>query len=158
MTKPRATAKTTAATKSTPPTTAPTTDARRGLGARGEQIAADALIERGFALVARNWRCPRGELDIVATERAPDFSQGGEIVAWLVAVEVRTRRGTRFGTALQSFTAAQAGQAARSRESLRARDGLARPLAHRRRCRADGRGGAAAKCGARARRGDGVAA
>ncbi len=104
MTKPRATAKTTAATKSTPPTTAPTTDARRGLGARGEQIAADALIERGFALVARNWRCPRGELDIVATERAPDFSQGGEIVAWLVAVEVRTRRGTRFGTALQSFT------------------------------------------------------
>ncbi len=110
MTKPRATAKSTAPantftnTSTNTSTNATATDARRGLGARGEQIAADALAERGFELVARNWRCPRGELDIVATEQAPDFSRGGEVVDWLVAVEVRTRRGTRFGTALQSFT------------------------------------------------------
>lgn len=78
--------------------------ARRSLGETGETLAAQALADAGLTLLARNWRCPAGELDIVAEEVAPDFLAGPEPVAWRVLVEVRTRRGTRFGTAKQSIT------------------------------------------------------
>ena len=43
-----------------------------------------------------------GELDIIAEESAPDFTQGGRPAIWRVIVEVRTRRGSSHGTALQS--------------------------------------------------------
>ncbi len=80
------------------------TDSRKALGDSGEAVAAHALEKEGLTISARNWRCPAGELDIVAQEFAPDFSEGGEVVPWLVVVEVRTRRGTRYGSALQSIT------------------------------------------------------
>jgi putative endonuclease len=55
-----------------------------GAGARGEQLAASWLRrERGFAIVARNWRSPRDrrdEIDLVARD--------GDA---LVFVEVKTR-------------------------------------------------------------------
>jgi putative endonuclease len=54
--------------------------------------------------VARNWRCREGELDLVAHEVAPDYANGGALATWLVAIEVRIRRGTRFGTAQASVT------------------------------------------------------
>lgn len=38
------------------------------LGARGEKIAAAFLKDRGFRIVARNYRCPLGEVDIVAVD------------------------------------------------------------------------------------------
>lgn len=82
-------------------------DARRQLGSAGEEMAARLLTEAGLEIVERNWRCSYGELDIVAQEVAPDFAQGGELVTWLVAVEVRIRRGTRFGTAKASVTPAK---------------------------------------------------
>lgn len=69
---------------------------RVGLGRRGEEIAARALARRGYRIVARNWHCPAGEVDIVA--------QDGQVWAF---VEVRTRRGTRFGTPEESITAAK---------------------------------------------------
>ena len=56
---------------------------RRGLGAAGEAIAATYLADLGMQIVARNWRCTLGEIDLVARE-------GDQIVF----VEVRTRRGT----------------------------------------------------------------
>ena len=56
-------------------------DAKRRLGALGEEIALDHLIALGFELLVRNWRCRGGELDLVMQE--------GE---WLVFVEVRARR------------------------------------------------------------------
>lgn len=77
---------------------------RQRLGHAGEEMATNALKEKGLTIIARNWRCAAGEIDIVAEETAPDFAQGGEQVPWRVLVEVRTRRGTRFGTALQSIT------------------------------------------------------
>lgn len=77
---------------------------RRSLGQTGENLAAQTLIDAGLTIIQRNWRCSAGELDIVAQENAPDFTQGGEIAPWMVFVEVRTRRGSRFGTALQSVT------------------------------------------------------
>jgi putative endonuclease len=42
-----------------------TVDPRHGLGRRGEDLAADFFIRRGFQIVARNWKCRRGELDLV---------------------------------------------------------------------------------------------
>ncbi|HMQ32731.1 MAG TPA: YraN family protein [Chloroflexaceae bacterium] len=56
--------------------------ARGALGRLGEERAAAHLIAAGYSLVARNWRCALGELDLVAL-------RGGQ----LVFVEVKTRRG-----------------------------------------------------------------
>lgn len=69
----------------------PPADPRRGLGRAGEDLAVRALTERGYIIVARNWRCPAGELDIIARD--------GEC---LVFVEVRTRRGGWRGAAADS--------------------------------------------------------
>jgi putative endonuclease len=67
---------------------------KRKLGQRGEEIAAGYLREQGYTILARNWRCPAGEVDIVARE--------GETLAF---VEVRTRRrGSRLGTPEESVT------------------------------------------------------
>ena len=40
--------------------------ARQRLGDLGEQAAADALEKGGYRIVARNHRCRRGEVDLVA--------------------------------------------------------------------------------------------
>lgn len=67
---------------------------RRSLGEWGEGIAAQYLTGQGFQILAQNWRLGRvGELDLVA--------QDGPV---LVIVEVRTRRGRAFGSALESVT------------------------------------------------------
>jgi putative endonuclease len=70
-------------------------------------MAVQTLEAAGLTIVARNWRCATGELDIIAQEFAPDYSQGGQSVPWLVIVEVRTRRGEAFGSALASVTPAK---------------------------------------------------
>lgn len=77
---------------------------RRNLGNTGEDLAQQALARAGLTIVTRNWRCPAGELDIVAHEQGPDFTQCGLAVTWLVLVEVRTRRGEQYGSARQSIT------------------------------------------------------
>lgn len=69
-------------------------DDRQGLGRRGEDLAARNLSGKGYELVARNWRCPYGELDLVCRD--------GETLAF---VEVRTRRGRTLGTPEESITA-----------------------------------------------------
>jgi len=75
---------------------------RRSLGQAGEEIALRTLAAAGLTILARNWRCPAGELDIVAQDVAPDYARGDLAAQWLVLVEVRTRRGDRYGTARQS--------------------------------------------------------
>ena len=67
---------------------------RKRLGEWGEEMAVQALQEAGLEILARNWRCPVGEIDIVARE--------GEIVA---VVEVKTRRGRAAGTPEQGVDA-----------------------------------------------------
>ena len=79
-------------------------DPRRALGSAGEEIAVRTLQAAGMTVLERNWRCPWGEIDIVGQDHGPDFVSGAASVAWLVLVEVRTRRGDAFGTALQSIT------------------------------------------------------
>lgn len=41
---------------------------RAGLGAAGEQIAAEHLLRRGYEIVERNFRTRWGELDIIAAK------------------------------------------------------------------------------------------
>ncbi len=79
-------------------------DPRRQLGNTGEALAVRTLQAAGLLILTRNWRCGVGEIDIVAQEQAPDFTQGGIMTPWLVLVEVRTRRGANFGSARQSIT------------------------------------------------------
>ncbi len=59
---------------------------RLRLGALGEDAAVDLLRRGGYRIVARNHRCRRGEIDVVAEK--------GEV---LVFVEVRTRASALFG-------------------------------------------------------------
>jgi putative endonuclease len=70
---------------------------RMRLGKWGEGVAGRFLQEKGYRLLDANYRCRWGEVDIVAQE-------GDE----LVFVEVRTRRGTQYGTPEESVTAAKA--------------------------------------------------
>lgn len=65
----------------------------RQLGAYGEELAARYLGDRGLTILARNWRCPVGEIDIVARDADT-----------LVVYEVKTRRGTGFGDPLEAVT------------------------------------------------------
>lgn len=60
---------------------------RAAVGAFGEDVAARHLVAQGMVILDRNWRCPAGEIDLVA--RADDV---------LVVCEVKTRRGELFGS------------------------------------------------------------
>ena len=73
------------------------------LGAGSEARAERHLLKQGLALVARNWRCPLGELDLVMTD--------GES---LIIIEVRARSSTSHGGALQSITASKLGRLMRA--------------------------------------------
>ncbi|RKY27241.1 MAG: YraN family protein [Planctomycetota bacterium] len=59
------------------------------LGPRGEKLACRYLRRAGMKILARNYRCPAGEADILALDRI-----GAEQV--LVFVEVKTRSGRRY--------------------------------------------------------------
>ena len=65
-------------------------------GARAEDLCAELLRKAGLRVLARNWRCRHGEIDLVAEE-------GGT----LVFAEVRYRRDERFGGAAESVTTAK---------------------------------------------------
>lgn len=56
------------------------------LGKRGESIAIDHLIEKGYIILETNWRFSRAEIDIIARD--------GQV---LVFVEVKTRSTDFFG-------------------------------------------------------------
>ena len=72
----------------------PRRSARAVLGVVGEAAAADRYRSRGFEVVACNWRCAAGEIDVIA--RRADL---------LVFCEVKTRRGASFGGGYESVTA-----------------------------------------------------
>jgi putative endonuclease len=69
---------------------------RQKLGAYGEALAEAYLTQAGYEIIARNWRCAEGELDLIARQSE-----------MLVFVEVRTRRGGRLGTPEDSITPAK---------------------------------------------------
>jgi len=61
-------------------------DPRRQLGDAGEDLAAAALKKQGYKILARNWVTPLGEIDLIARQGKT-----------YVFIEVKTRRGERFG-------------------------------------------------------------
>ena len=62
-------------------------------GAQYEDLALQFLLDQGLTLIARNYRCKRGELDLLMQEKGT-----------LVIVEVRYRKNNRYGSALESVT------------------------------------------------------
>jgi putative endonuclease len=66
---------------------------RPGTGRRAEELAAAFLERAGLRVVARNWRRPEGELDLVADDAGT-----------CVFVEVRSRTGAALGHPLESIT------------------------------------------------------
>jgi putative endonuclease len=65
-------------------------------GAAAEALAAEFLQARGLTIVARNYRCRGGEIDLIASD--------GDT---LIFVEVRLRSDAAFGGAAESITAAK---------------------------------------------------
>ena len=68
----------------------------RAVGRYGERVAAAFLEAAGMRLLDRNWRCPLGEIDLVALD--------GDC---LVVAEVKTRTSTGCGTGAEAVTAAK---------------------------------------------------
>jgi putative endonuclease len=65
--------------------------AKDELGRAGEDRAARYLADAGYVILARNWRCSQGEIDIVAMRGST-----------LCVVEVKTRRSVGFGHPLEA--------------------------------------------------------
>jgi putative endonuclease len=66
-------------------------NARQVLGRLGEEVAERFLRKKGYKLVARNYRCAAGEVDLIVLDRRV-----------IVFVEVKTRSGDRFGTPFEA--------------------------------------------------------
>ena len=69
-------------------------EARPATGRRAEALAAELLETRGLRIVARNWRRPEGELDLIADDAGT-----------CVFVEVRSRTGEDSGHPLEAVSA-----------------------------------------------------
>ncbi|HEV2070856.1 MAG TPA: YraN family protein [Acidimicrobiales bacterium] len=69
------------------------TRARQVLGAEGENLSAAWYEAQGYGVLARNWHCREGELDLVVR-------RGGTIVF----CEVKTRSSLAFGSPLEAVT------------------------------------------------------
>jgi putative endonuclease len=69
---------------------------RRQVAALGEILARRHLESIGYPIRTQNWRCPEGEIDLVA--------QTGETI---VFVEVKARTGRRYGSPEESITPAK---------------------------------------------------
>lgn len=66
----------------------------QAVGEYGERLATRHLEASGYRILARNWRGPGGEIDIVAIDPR----------GTLAIVEVKTRRGHRYGHPLEAVT------------------------------------------------------
>jgi len=69
---------------------------RRDTGILGEKLAKDFLKKRGYHIWETNYRCPEGEIDIVAKHKDS-----------LVFIEVRTKKSLEFGSPEESITPAK---------------------------------------------------
>jgi len=66
------------------------------VGQQAEQQALNFLQQQGLKLVARNYHCRQGEIDLIMNDQQT-----------LVFVEVRYRKTQRYGSSAESVTAAK---------------------------------------------------
>jgi putative endonuclease len=66
---------------------------RRLVGNAGEEAAVQYLLQQGYRILERNYRCRFGEIDLIARD--------GRTLAF---IEVKTRRSQRFGPAASAVT------------------------------------------------------
>jgi putative endonuclease len=85
--------------------------ARRGEA--GEDLACAHLRARGMKVLARNYRCRSGEIDVVADD-----------CGTLVFVEVKERRGDSHGSAVEAVTAEKRRRVVRAARVYAASHGL----------------------------------
>lgn len=85
-------------------------------GMQAEQAAAAYLMARGLTLIARNYRCRGGEIDLIMRD-GPD----------LVFVEVRQRAATSHGGAAASITATKQARIRLAAQHYLSRHGLDLP-------------------------------
>lgn len=72
------------------------TKRRQIIGSTGEQAACRFLNDSGYEILETNYRCPLGEIDIVARNDG-----------LIIFVEVRTKTGTGYGSPRESITTAK---------------------------------------------------
>ena len=68
-------------------------DHRRALGIKGEDAVAAWYEAAGYEIVARNWRCREGEVDLIV--------RNGRV---FVFCEVKTRTSVAFGAPVEAVT------------------------------------------------------
>ncbi len=66
---------------------------RRDVGILGEKLARDFLKKQGYRILESNYRCPQGEIDIIARQKDT-----------LAFIEVRTKTSLEFGSPEESIT------------------------------------------------------
>lgn len=64
----------------------------KNTGNIGEELAAQWLLQKGFCILARNWRYKHSEVDIIASQKNI-----------LHFIEVKTRNSTQFGQPEESI-------------------------------------------------------
>ncbi|TCJ00299.1 YraN family protein [Aeromicrobium sp. IC_218] len=69
----------------------------KALGGYGERVAADHLVAQGMVILARNWTCRYGEIDLVARDGST-----------LVVCEVKTRTSETHGSPFEAVSATKA--------------------------------------------------
>lgn len=95
---------------------ATTASQKRSLGAYGERLAARHLERLGLVVLARNWRCDEGEIDLLLRDHDD-----------LVVCEVKTRSGTAFGTPQEAVSDAKLARMERLAQRWLAETGLHPP-------------------------------
>lgn len=78
------------------------TEERLALGRLGEELASRRLRSLGYEILERNYRCPLGEIDLVARD--------GDV---LVFVEIKTRKNRPLGEAKEAVNRRKQGQLSR---------------------------------------------
>ncbi len=86
---------------------------RAELGRKGEQAALDYLATRGYSVVARNWHCAGGEVDLILRHGRT-----------LVFAEVRTRSSSSLVHPFETITAPKQRRVAKAAEAYLRRHGI----------------------------------
>lgn len=86
-------------------------------GREGEALAKQLIVRKGYRVIAENFLCREGEIDLIALHRKE-----------LVFIEVKTRRGDTFGSPAESITRAKLQKMQHAAAVFRQRTGLWKPF------------------------------